>query len=254
MIEGTYDFGRFLNNKRPFSLLMGRIGFVDAWRGLAVLMMIAYHFIFDLGYLGLARIDLEFLPLLLFQRATGGSFLLLAGISIWLSEARGKSLERRLQRFLKLALVALGITLGTWIYPHEGFITFGIIHLMALSALIGPVFIGTGGWGAAAGLLLLVIGSLPPGLSSDSPYLFWLGLPDPAYTALDYYPVIPWFGMVLLGIFLGRRFFPSGESAIALPGAPLQKPLEWIGRNSLAIYLVHQPVLIAGLILYQQLS
>lgn len=232
---------------------MARIAAIDAARGLAVLMMVAYHFIFDLGYLGIARIDLQFLPLLLFQRTTGSAFLLLAGISMWLSHGHGGGNERRFRRFLLLALVALGITLGTWIYPHYGFITFGIIHLMALSALIGPLFFGLGGWNAALGLLLLVIGSLPPGLGSDSPYLFWLGFPDASYAALDYYPLIPWFGMILLGIFLGQRMFPDGKPALRLPELPFQDRLALIGKNSLAVYLAHQPILIGLLLLYLQL-
>ena len=121
---------------------------------------------------------------------------------------------------------------------------------MAVSALIGPLFFGLGKWNIPLAIALIAAGSIPPGLESDSPYLFWLGLPDISYTALDYYPLIPWFGVMLLGISLGMWLFPDGRSRASLPGLPGQEILEKIGRNSLAIYLAHQPVLIALLMIY----
>ncbi|HSB47655.1 MAG TPA: heparan-alpha-glucosaminide N-acetyltransferase [Candidatus Bilamarchaeum sp.] len=223
---------------------MARAGFVDAARGLAIVSMVIYHILFDLGYFGFAQIDLQFLPVLLFQRAIGSTFLIVAGISMWLSETAHHSYERHFQRFLRLAPVAIAITLATWIFPHEGFITFGIIHLMALSALIGPLFFRLGKWNALLGLALVIAGSLPPGLGSSSPYLFWLGLPSPAYTALDYYPLIPWFGMILIGVYLGQSV-KWDKIKVSLP---FQDALETAGKNSLAIYVIHQPVIIAVLL------
>lgn len=231
-----------------------RIDALDAARGVSVVMMVIYHFMFDLRYLGIADIDLQFLPVLLFQRAIGTSFLLLAGISMWVSEARGRSYEKHLQRFLKLALAAMAITLATWIYPHEGFITFGIIHLIALSTLIGPLLLRLGDWMIPLGLAILAIGSVPPGLGSDSPYLFWLGLPSAEYTALDYYPLIPWFGVVLVGMALGRKLFPEGVAAYQPQRTPLLKILGSVGRNSLAIYIAHQPILFALVLSYLALT
>jgi uncharacterized membrane protein len=228
-------------------MFIKRIGLIDAARGLAVLMMVVYHLIFDLGYFGIMQVDLQFLPILLFQRLIGSTFLIVAGISMWLSEERNHSYEKHFQRFLKLASVAIAITLATWIYPHEAFITFGIIHIMAVSALIGPFFFRLGKWNVLIGLALIVIGSLPPGLESGSPYLFWLGLPSPQYTALDYYPLIPWFGMILIGIYLGQMFYAARDRIKV--SLPLQERLEWVGRNSLTIYIAHQPLIIAILFL-----
>jgi uncharacterized membrane protein len=234
--------------------MVKRIGFIDAARGLAVLMMVVYHIIFDLDYFGMMSIDLFSPPLLIFQRIIGSSFLIIAGISMGISDKReGEGNTKHILRALKLGAVAALITIATWIYPHEGFITFGIIHLMALSALIGPGFFGFGKWNVPLGLAILIIGSIPPGLESDSPYLFWLGLPSPEYTALDYYPLLPWFGMVLIGIYAGRKFFPGGKSVTTLPKLPLQDALEAAGKNSLAIYLAHQPLIIAVLLLIQNI-
>lgn len=216
-----------------------RIGTIDAVRGICVIMMIIYHIMFDLRYFGIMEIDLQFLPILLFQRAIGTGFLIVAGISMWISEAGHKTYDRHFQRFLKLSLVAAAITLATWIYPHQSFISFGIIHLMAFSALLGPLFFRLGKWNLPLGLAIIALGSLPPGLESDFPYLFWLGFPDPEYTALDYYPLIPWFGAVLIGIYAGQNAMK--KLAVSLP---FGKSLEWIGRNSLAIYVLHQPVII----------
>lgn len=226
---------------------MRRVSSIDQARGLAVVAMVAYHILFDLKYFGIMDIDLQSLPLLLFQRMIGISFLLIAGISISISDSRSPGLRRHLERALKLALVACAITLATWIFPHEGFITFGIIHLMALSALIGPLFLRLGKWNVVIGTLLIALGSMPPGLESDSPYIFWLGLPEAGYTALDYYPLIPWFGVLLIGTYLGQRILAMKEKPKS--NIPFQKNLEWVGRNSLAIYIAHQPVLIGMIFL-----
>ncbi|MFN7990618.1 MAG: heparan-alpha-glucosaminide N-acetyltransferase [Candidatus Micrarchaeia archaeon] len=223
-----------------------RIVIVDALRGWAILMMVAYHIIFDIDYFGIGSIDLHSLPLLLFQRATGSLFLLLAGVSIQLSE-RGNTegYAHHLKRGLRLAGIAILITIATWIYPHEGFITFGIIHLIALSTIIAPFFLRFGKLNALFGACVVALGMLAAGMQSDSHQLFWLGLTYPGYTALDYYPLLPWFGVVLMGLCAGAVFFPHGEEA---RGSWIESRLAVLGRNSLLIYLVHQPLIVGIMI------
>jgi uncharacterized membrane protein len=63
----------------------------------------------------------------------------------------------------------------------------------------------------------------------------------------DYRPLIPWFGVVLLGIFAGNVVYGSGRRPALFAGkAPtFARPLLPLGRNSLFIYLIHQPILVA---------
>lgn len=228
---------------------------MDALRGAAIVMMAAYHFIFDVWYLDIAKFDMFSLPLVLFQRAIGISFLLLVGVSLTLSESRNRAgFVRHLRRGLFLGAVALAITAATWIYPHEGFITFGIVHLIALATLAAPAFFGLARLNVLLGLLIIVAGLLAADVEVQSPFLFWLGLTQPGYAALDFYPVLPWFGVVLIGVFAGQTLYPDGKGRFKVPDSGLIRTLGWAGRNSLSIYLVHQPLIFGTLLLIRALA
>ncbi|MFH0737219.1 MAG: heparan-alpha-glucosaminide N-acetyltransferase [Candidatus Micrarchaeota archaeon] len=230
---------------------MKRITEVDALRGIAILMMVAYHIIFDLEFLGIADIGLFSLPLVLFQRAIGSLFIMLAGVSVILSEsANREGFIHHAKRAAFLGVVALAITLATWIYPHDAFITFGIIHFLALSILIAPFFLRFGRSNAAFGLLVIFLGFWASGLETDNGLLFWLGLIRADYYALDFYPMLPWFGVFLIGMAIGKTVFPRGEAIWKGPliQGKAADALAYAGRNSLIIYLAHQPILV-GLML-----
>jgi len=231
-----------------------RITEVDALRGIAIAMMAVYHIIFDIWFLDLAQFDLFSLPLVIFQRSIGILFLLLVGVSLTLSESRNKGYTHHLRRGLTLGAVALGITLSTWIYPHERFITFGIIHFIALATVLAPFFFRLGRLNVLLGLIIIAAGFIVTEIETGSPFLFWLGITTPEYTALDYYPLLPWFGIVLIGAYAGQTLYPFGISRIRMPKSVVADALCWVGRNSLSIYIVHQPVLIGAMLAYKSLS
>jgi uncharacterized membrane protein len=82
--------------------------------------------------------------------------------------------------------------------------------------------------------------------------LLWLGFVPYNFYTLDYFPIFPWFGLVLIGIFLGNKFYQDGKRGFKLPdlsGSFIVDLLGTLGRNSLAIYLVHQPIIVATLFL-----
>ncbi len=227
-----------------------RITSVDAARGLAILMMVAYHVLFDIQYFGIANVDLQGIPLTLLQRATGTLFVLIAGVSLTLSESRNREgYLHYVKRGLMLGAVALLITVATWVYPHEGFIQFGIIHMIALSSLIAPLFFRLGRMNVALGAIIVLAGIYigTSGIVTDTHWFFWLGINDPSYQALDNYPMLPWFGVVLIGIWLGQSLFPAGRAGGRIP-VQGNAQLAFLGRNSLAIYLTHQLVLVGIII------
>ena len=233
---------------------MARVSSVDGARGLAIVMMVIYHVIFDLSYFGIYNIDLSNIMIVIFQRIIGTAFILLVGISIVLSEQKNKEgYFHHAKRAALLGIVALGITVATWIYPHEGFIKFGIIHLIAVSTLIAPFFNRFGRINIAFGALLIIAGLVIGQMQTAVPYLFWLGLTAPDYTALDHYPILPWFGVVLIGLYLGQKFVIANhenkEPKTKQTTNPLENALAYLGRNSLVIYLIHQPIIIALLML-----
>ena len=99
----------------------------------------------------------------------------------------------------------------------------------------------------AAGILIILAGIYIDSLRSDSFWLNWLGLKQPGRSMVDYYPVFPYFGIVLIGVFAGRLLYPAGVRRFALPDLSQVRPvrgLRFLGRHSLLIYLIHQPILI----------
>lgn len=221
---------------------MPRITEIDALRGIAIILMVIYHFFFDLNYFGISSVDLGSLGFVILQRVTAFLFLFIVGVSLVLSEKNNKQgYKRHAIRAAKLGAIAAVITIATFIYPHDGFIKFGIIHLIALSTLIAPFFFRFGSFNAVLGLIIIAAGWTVH--YTDVDYLFWLGLIAPDYTALDHYPLVPWFGIVLLGISAGRYAEKFRVKSDRL------KELALLGRNSLLIYLVHQPVLVVLMLL-----
>jgi uncharacterized membrane protein len=129
----------------------------------------------------------------------------------------------------------------------DEFVVFGMLHLIALSIpLAFPFLFAPTAVTAVTAAAVLALGGVVDPERMDGPWLLWLGIRDEGRVMVDWYPVIPWFGLVLVGLVLGRLLYPSGLPRLALPDLSTRRPvpgLRWLGRHSLAIYLIHQPVL-----------
>ncbi len=233
---------------------------LDFLRGFAVALMVGYHFFFDLDYFGILKFpswESKAIPALFI----GTLFLLIVGISLSISFARSKEQSWRgnaLKQFKRggfLLGVAFLISLATFIYPGNGFIVFGIIHLIAFSVLVSPLFKDFKWLNLALGVAIIAAGVAAKGAVVETPLLVWLGFVFPGFYTLDYYPVLPWLGVVLIGMFLGKMIYPQGRRAFAFENKmPRVALLEFLGRHSLAIYLVHQLVLVGGILAFLALA
>ena len=152
-------------------------------------------------------------------------------------------------RRAKILLLALLLTVGSWAFGI-GVIAFGILHLIGVSIILAYPFLdgrlSNVLFGGAVIALGLLIGSLD--LVSESPLLLPFGVVPLDLPMPDYRPLLPWFGVVLLGLAAGNTFYAGRRSR---PGTPVPaRPLAFLGRHSLTIYLVHQPVIVALLVLF----
>lgn len=239
-------------------------------RGVAVALMILYHLIFDLEYFAVLKIDASKGPALWLARATVLLFLLLVGLSLHLSRSRalerGQAQERargeareELSRFSRglmkrsagLLCIAMAITAASYLAIGRGFIVFGALHLIGLSLVLAYPFLMLGRGNFLIGMIIVLIGTVLPDVRVDHPWLIWIGLAPSDFYSLDYVPVFPWFGVVLIGIALGDLLYPLGRRRFELPDiseSVAVRPLAFLGRVSLLVYLVHQPLMI--LVLY----
>lgn len=223
-------------------------------------MMIVYHVLFDLVFFNIVWMDLSALPVLLFLYPIGTLFLLLVGISLTLSFSRvqntrtpGDPVRKYFKRGMMIFCFGLLITLVTWIYPHDGFIVFGVLHCIGLSILLAYPFLRTRALTLFGGIFCIICGILIQNFFSvDFPWLLWLGIVPSQFYTLDYFPLLPWFGVVLVGVFLGNSLYKNNTRVFPLNdysrfiGVRL---LCFLGRHSLLIYLLHQLIIIGLLYL-----
>ena len=229
----------------------GRIFFLDEMRGLALIGMIIYHAAYDLY--AIFGLDFDFYSPAwdTFQMAICCTFIIIAGIS-----------ARLTRNALKHGLVVFGcgmlMTLGTYFFMPSQVIWFGVLHFLGASMIIyhifrksvkkAPAFLGA----VISLLTYLFLYGLPSGTIMFgkvavpynlyfSKFLAILGLPGPGFRSADYFPLLPWFFLFLFGCFIGKWFKER-----KIPDFMMNKHSDFlckIGSNTLAIYIVHQPVI-----------
>jgi uncharacterized membrane protein len=227
-----------------------RIGEIDFLRGLSIILMVGYHLLFDLGEFGGVKKFLGFSTDLSSAAWTAAQFffavlfVILSGISSTLS-------RNNVRRGLRLLAVSLAVTAVTYIFEPTSAVYFGILQCLAVSILIyGAAFKKAGPLAcAAAGAIIIGLGRLLPvlmrGTAIRSDWLLAFGIHSPAFSSFDYFPLIPWLGVFLIGSALGKSVYASRRSLIPLhlPGTLINVA----GRHSLLIYIIHQPVIMAVL-------
>jgi uncharacterized membrane protein len=226
---------------------------IDFLRGVAVIMMIIFHFMYDLDYFAIYRVDLWSGYWLVFERITACIFLLLVGVSLTLSYSKNTKASRFAKRGLKIFCLGLLITIITFFALPQEFIIFGVLHLIGIAVVLGYFFIRYVNKYIilVSGLVITAVGLFAANVTVDFQWLLWLGIHQNNLYTLDYFPLLPWFGIVLIGIFAGKLLYKNSQRAFNISEAtnPLARFLCFVGRHSLLIYLFHQPVLIALLLL-----
>jgi uncharacterized membrane protein len=217
---------------------------LDAARTAALVCMVIFHFTFDLALFGHIPGETMFQPFwYYFARAIAGSFLFLAGVSLWLVHGKGIRWPAFWKRFAKVAGAALLVTvMSIWFVPG-GTILFGILHAIAAMSLLGLLFLRLP-WPvtlAIAGVLFAAAWG-PRSPAFNPLWLVWTGLAETRPNMGDYVPLIPWAAPALAGIAFGKALKVEtwGRSTPSRAVDILTFP----GRHSLVIYLIHQPILI----------
>jgi uncharacterized membrane protein len=226
-----------------------RYAIVDIARGVAIIAMVAYHLCWDLSYFRFIAADVGYDPQwVLIARSILAVFLFLVGIGLVLGHGSGIRWAGFWRRWIFVVLGALAITGATYAVFPQSFVYFGVLHAIALFSLLGLAFVRTPLWLAIAVALVVIALSFfySDPLFNEKAWS-WLGFWQVPPPTNDLVPVFPWFGAVLLGIVATRLALASGLSArlaAIAPNGRLPRLLAFLGRWSLLIYLLHQPILL----------
>jgi uncharacterized membrane protein len=233
--------------------MKNRIWELDAVRGLCIWGMVLVHLVFDLTYLtGIVQWDLPDWFILL-QECGGILFLMLSGICVTL----GNHPIRRGLIVFGCGMLCTLVTYAMFLLQLSGssmVIRFGVLHCLGLCMLLWPVFKNCSKPALLAiGLGIVALGLYFRTLWVDFEWLFPLGLRKIGFQSGDYFPLLPNFGYFLVGAALGKWLYREKKTLLpkSNPRNILRRFLCWTGRNSLWIYLAHQPLL-AGLCLLLQ--
>jgi uncharacterized membrane protein len=228
---------------------------IDSLRGIAIILMVVSNLVTDLSYFRFSEVDIYSGFWLYFARIVVSMFILLAGVSLTLSYSRirdkkqGEIRMKYLARGLKIFGLGMVITLVTWAFIGQDFVLFGVLHLIGFSIIFGQFLLRRGMLSLLLGASFVIAGLILQSFSFGFPWLVWLGLRPEGFYSVDYVPVLPWSGLFLVGMFLGSKLYPEGKRRFRIwnPKSRITAPFQFLGRNSLMIYFIHQPVLIAGL-------
>lgn len=224
--------------KRP------RVWELDALRGICLIGMIAVHLLFDLNTFGSVQIELP--SWFVFVRSYGHVlFVLISGICATLG-------SHSFRRGVKVLCCALLVTYVTIFMDYVVGIRniriwFGILHMLGVCMVVYPLFKRLPGWSLLLiGLAFTVLGFWLQTVTVSVDYFFPIGLRSGRfYCGSDYFPVFPGLGWFLIGAGLGKTVYRKKASLLPRVNSDffLLRFFRFCGRNSLLIYLLHQPIL-----------
>lgn len=215
-----------------------RLKEIDALRGLAVVLMIGYHALFDAKLFGLVDLDLSALPIMFFLKMGQFLFLGLVGVSVYLSS---RGFLDQCKRGLWIFFWGMVISLISWILFEESYVRFGVLHFIGVSV---PLVVLFKKWPNVALFLAPIIFGIGKFFQTVTVNESWgipFGLLPRGFSSFDYFPLFPWLAVPLVGLWLASKIYARREATalVFLSRVPL---FCFLGRHALAVYLLHLPV------------
>jgi uncharacterized membrane protein len=221
-----------------------RYNFVDEIRGVAIILMVIFHLFYDLNIFKFVSIDFAKDPFWWgLPRVIVFLFFISVGMGLPLAHTPKIKWNKFWVRFLKIAGFALLITLVTYFLFPDRWVYFGTLHCIAVCSLWALPFLKL----PKVALLTFLALAIPSTFFDlDIPWIVLHGF------SMDYISPFPWFGVVALGIFFFHVNFHKTDLDKWGIG-PMLRPLRYMGKHSLLIYVIHQPVIFGTIFLLNKL-
>jgi len=228
---------------------------IDFLRGIAIILMIIFHFFYLLDYFQIQPFNMHDGVFLIFARTAEIIFLTLVGISLYISHTKTLQDNKPLLNFYKkhlyrgfiVLMYGFLITLITKIFIPDNYVLFGILHLIGLSIIILSPLVEFPKLQLIVTLLIFFLSPIITSIQSSISFLLIFGvkvLDNTLPLSIDYFPIFPWVGFITLGMLIGKLIYKNNLKPVFHINALIkQLQIHWLGKHSLVIYLLHIPIL-----------
>lgn len=217
---------------------------IDKFRGFTLISMVLFHLIYNINfYQQISWYDGTLLNRI-WQFSIAGSFFIISGIT-----SNFLSPEKNIKRGIFTSLIGFAITIATYLLAPEQFILWGVLNGLGISMIITGIFQKyIKDYFIILFLILFVMTyNIPTGSLYNVEFfrsiydknLFILGFPSYNFNSSDYFPMIPWIFIYLVGFTLG--IYLKNKNLLLNKGK--DNILAKIGRLAMPIYLSHQIIL-----------
>lgn len=226
-----------------------RLWEIDFLRGIAIVLMVAYHAVYDWHHFyGIGWLEPHRGFWFYEGRLSAILFIGLAGtVSAVIAKShagRRIAWKKNLRRGFRLIGWGMAITVVTWLFDAEKAVWFGILHLLGAGIILAAPLLRFTRLNIFLGMAVIALGSVAANMRVGHYGGLIFGLRPYEFQTFDYYPLLPWFGVMLTGAALGNWWYKKRPAVIKKNPGRMAKAVGWAGRHSLGIYLIHQPVLL----------
>lgn len=242
MRSSIFD-NRYSNNEQRRSgreakrELETRYGEIDVLRAVAIVLMVLFHLVYDLKEFAGVNIDYQAPLWFSIGKISALLFIFISGLSSGFSRAP-------VRRGLNVLFYGIVITIVTYLFVRKEYVRFGILHFLGVTMILSSLIFRLSSrtlWGLVGSFALL--GFWFKGQVVETSLFLPFGLMYDGFSSVDYYPLFPYLAVTLLGILAYRRFFAQRTEPL-FPFRLNFGLTKWLSRNSLGIYLIHQPIIL----------
>ena len=261
---------------------------IDTIKGIAVILMVVFHFFYLANEMGVHKYNIGSGILYSFAKIAHITFIFMVGINLTISYLRYKEKKKDLTKEdfsnsyngkqFKRGLFLLGagmiMTLLSYLAFKDKYIKFGILHFIGVGVILSIFIVKDKNLAlitsAIVGLLYTVFNnSAFKNIIYDKCQEFPMGcfvsgVANVRYSAFDHFNLVPYFGLLSFGIFVGHLLYTSKSRNFVTTNKNSSfekykdniviKGLSTLGKHSFKIYFAHFLIFYFVLVSYKRMT